>query len=267
MIDQTSSHLIVTGFIDEVEESLRLKQAHVATSVVFGADDKKEAVQAQLVTSADTETDIMIVDKIHQADPQALIVSEEGKFDDRSFAGNQPVWTVDPIDGTNNFAHGLPFGVLISQLNEKLESEYGIVSLPGLKQRVYGSRSGGVFHNDQLLAVQNNEIRGKAMVTIGPVAEPFEHGRIIEAIENTGVAVRDFGCSAWQTYQLLVGQSDCFIAYNLAIWDIGPALALVPALGLAVEWVSEPLNPRNILHKGYIHTVVFGKPTLVSQIA
>jgi fructose-1,6-bisphosphatase/inositol monophosphatase family enzyme len=64
----------------------------------------------------------------------------------------------------------------------------------------------------------------------------------------------------------LVGQSDCFIAYNLAIWDTGPALALAPALGLAVEWVSEPLNVENILNKGYIHTVVFGKPSLVSQI-
>lgn len=267
MPSKTEAHQIVASFIDSVDESLRFKQANVATCVVFSADDKNEATQAQFVTSADTETDVMIVQKIRQADPRALIVSEEGKADELVLSGDQHVWTVDPVDGTNNFVHGLPFGVLISQLNKKLVSEYGMVSLPGLKQRVFGSRSGGVFLNDQALVSQTDEIKGKAMVTIGPVAKPAEHGKIIEAIENTGVAVRDFGCTAWQTYQLLVGQSDCFIAYNLAIWDIGPALALAPALNLAVEWVSEPLNTQNITNKGYIHTVVFGKPTLVSQIA
>lgn len=96
------------------------REAGASLLATFGEEGAigKKGDNSNIVTAADTRSEKLIVDGIRKAFPNHSIIAEESGCDLRE---SEYTWVVDPLDGTSNFAAGIPwFGVLICILKGKL---------------------------------------------------------------------------------------------------------------------------------------------------
>lgn len=217
------------------------------------------ASQASLVTETDEKIDSLFREKLLRLFPEYGFITEENeKSEIKEFN-----WIIDPIDGTTNYSRGYPlFGISVSlwKLNTPV---YGCISLPIMKQVIYGYKGGGVFINEEKL-YRNDEDYPKPFIFLAPVAGPQDHGDVIRRIGEGVAAPRDFGSSVYQAYETIKGNADAAIAYKLSIWDIGAAVLLAKEAGLAVRYVTPYPDITNL--KDYSHTLIFGKEILVNKL-
>ena len=105
---------------------------------------RQKESQSSIVTDADLESEKLIVGMIRSAFPSHNILSEEcGFIDNRS----EYTWIIDPLDGTSNFAAGIPwFGVLITLFRENLPVMAGAY-LPVQEDLYHAERGKGAFKN------------------------------------------------------------------------------------------------------------------------
>lgn len=120
----------------------------------FIRTDEKESISS-IVTEVDLESEKEIIGIIEEGFPQHNILSEESGFTDRS---SQYTWIIDPLDGTSNYAAGLPwFGVLIALMNDNTPVLAGAY-LP-VQEKLYLAEAGkGARVNDKALAIENKEM-------------------------------------------------------------------------------------------------------------
>ncbi len=110
--------------------------------------------QSSIVTEADFASDA-VINKIIKANfPEHNIISEETGFTDNN---SEYTWIVDPLDGTSNFASGIPwFGVLITVLNKNVPVMAGAF-LPVQDIIYFAEKGTGTFRNGKLLPKINNK--------------------------------------------------------------------------------------------------------------
>ena len=110
-----------------------------------------------LVTDADLAAEALLTAELPPLLPGSLVVGEEATFKDNSvldrLAGPDPVWVIDPVDGTSNFAHGRPtFGVIVA-LVQHGQTLAGWIYDP-LKSTLYTALRGqGAWCNGHRLSV------------------------------------------------------------------------------------------------------------------
>lgn len=110
--------------------------------------------QSSIVTEADIESERKIINLIQKKFPDHNIISEERGFINHN---SEYTWIIDPLDGTSNFASGIPwFGVLITLFKENLPI-IGGAYLP-VQDKLYFAESGkGAFRNEEQLPKLNNK--------------------------------------------------------------------------------------------------------------
>lgn len=97
-----------------------------------------------LVTEADKEIEARLRKRISERFPNHAILGEEEGFQgDKS----TPMWVIDPIDGTNNFAWGIPVFATLIGLMIGRHTEIGVASAPAMSERYEGSRGSGASFN------------------------------------------------------------------------------------------------------------------------
>jgi fructose-1,6-bisphosphatase/inositol monophosphatase family enzyme len=89
----------------------------------LAAADIQEKAPGDLVTAADTAVEKRLIPILRDAVPGSLVVGEEGTAADpaliNSLKGEAPVWVIDPVDGTSNFAAGIPiFGTMVALIRK-----------------------------------------------------------------------------------------------------------------------------------------------------
>jgi fructose-1,6-bisphosphatase/inositol monophosphatase family enzyme len=113
------------------------------------AEIKQKTSAADLVTEADVNAERLITSRLAERYPSALIVGEEAHELDQSrlprLAGAPLAFVIDPVDGTDNIASGLPlFGVMLAVVVDG-ETVAGIIHDPVGKDELIGIRGGGSF--------------------------------------------------------------------------------------------------------------------------
>src|SRR5258706_1538626 len=83
------------------------------------AGDIREKSPGNLVTAADMASEAALTRRLGEILPGAVVLGEEAAAEDEGLfgllAGDAPVWIIDPVDGTINFAHGRPgFAVIVA---------------------------------------------------------------------------------------------------------------------------------------------------------
>jgi myo-inositol-1(or 4)-monophosphatase len=115
---------------------------------------KLKESQSSIVTEADIESDKIIITLIRERFPTHNIISEESGFTNNN---SEYTWIIDPLDGTSNFASGIPwFGVLISLLKNNTPLMGGAY-LPVQDQLYYAETGKGVFRNGEPLPLLKNK--------------------------------------------------------------------------------------------------------------
>jgi myo-inositol-1(or 4)-monophosphatase len=219
--------------------------------------DKKGAID--LVTEVDVAVERRFRALIAERFPDHQILAEEMGGAAAAPAG--PCWIFDPIDGTSNFAHGLPIFCASLALEIDGVAEVAAVYDPTRKELFTAERGGGAFLNGRPLHVSSADRLIDAMLLTG---FPYDvHSRVEEivglfaAFIATTRAVRRLGSAALDLCYVAAGRVDGFWETDLKAWDIaGGALMVAEAGGRVTGTGGEPFESRGghlLATNGYVH--------------
>jgi len=214
----------------------------------FGTDlhiDKKGTID--LVTEVDVAIERMFRALIADRFPDHAILAEE--MGGAAAVPSGPCWIFDPIDGTTNFAHGLP--IFCSTLALEIDGvpEVAAVYDPNRRELFTAERGKGARLNGRPLRVSAAEHLVDAMLVTG---FPYDvHERVDEIVglfaDFVGVAraVRRLGSAAIDLCYVAAGRMDGFWEADLKPWDIaGGALVVAESGGRITSLTGEPFASR-----------------------
>jgi myo-inositol-1(or 4)-monophosphatase len=193
--------------------------------------DNKEGIN-NLVTEVDTKAETKIIDIIKANFPDHSIISEEAG----EFSQDSPYkWIIDPIDGTVNFAHGIPICCVSIGLSQGDEMILGAVYNPMLDELFFAEKGKGATLNGQPIAVSKKSNFQKACLVTGfpyKWPETKEHPiKVFERFILQGLPVRRLGSAAIDLCWVACGRFDGFWEYNLSPWDIAAGYLIVTEAG------------------------------------
>lgn len=218
------------------------RQASIALLADFRALESlpvDEKGPGDFVSRADRKSEETIVGILSAARPDWGFLGEEGT--DRR--GNDPRfrWIIDPLDGTNNFVHGLPHWCITIALERDGDIVAGATYDPLLDEMFHGIKDGGVFLNGAPLKRIGRKGLKNALINIDPgharrdAAQFAQLGKAVLAAEQHGAAVRVAGAGALDLCYLAAGRFDVlFHAGGAKPWDIAAGFLFVRELGLIV---------------------------------
>lgn len=191
----------------------------------------KEGVN-NLVTEADHAAEKAIMDVIYKVFPEHQILSEEiGKVERDS----EYKWIIDPIDGTVNFAHGIPLNCVSIGIEFKGEIILAAVYNPHLDEFYFAEKGKGATLNDKTIHVSaETEVIKSCLVTGFPYTYiniangPLE---IFERFIRKGVPVRRLGSAAIDLCWVAAGRFDGFYEHKLEAWDSAAGFLIVEEAG------------------------------------
>jgi fructose-1,6-bisphosphatase/inositol monophosphatase family enzyme len=194
-----------------------------------------------LVTAADRAAEAELGVRLRELVPGSSIVGEEAVAADPSvlerLRGSVPVWVVDPLDGTRNFAagHG-PFGTMVA-LVERNELLLAGIYLPLLDEMFLAERGLGAFRQGLRIpprAPSEDVLVGTASVRYMP--EPGASVLLQRAAPHRQVPA--VVCAAHEYTQVAAGQKDYVHFYRLLPWDHAPGALIVREAGGVVRHPS-----------------------------
>lgn len=175
-----------------------------------------------VVTIADHEAEAILAEGLAQLLPDAAIVGEEAAHADPAVLdrlGDALCWIVDPLDGTNNFARGLPpFGVMVA-LAEAGETVAGWIYDPLSGRLCHAARGKGAW-------IDGEHVRSRATGLDRPVAaislvfmDPARREAVKAAVLPHYAVVDIPRCAAEQYPRLVLGVNDVSIFERTLAWD------------------------------------------------
>lgn len=185
-----------------------------------------------LVTEADHASEKAILETIKQAFPNHFILSEEiGEITmDSSYK-----WIIDPIDGTINYAHGIPICCVSIGLEWNGNMIMGAVYNPFLKEFYFAEKGHGAFLNEERILVSNEtEVIKSCLVTGFPYTYlDMENGPLecFDRFIRKGIPVRRLGSAAMDLCWVAAGRFDGFYEHKLNAWDSAAGYLLVEEAG------------------------------------
>jgi myo-inositol-1(or 4)-monophosphatase len=223
-----------------------------ATSHVF--DTKSSPVD--LVTAADVALDALITEAIRAVFPAHSIYSEE------SAAGPLPqvewLWVIDPLDGTTNFAHRVPFFGVNIALAHQGAPVLGITFEPLTGQVFWAEQGRGAWlrkdGEEQRLRVSPASELSRSLLATGFPADrrtnPDNNLAEFNALERRSHGVRRQGSAALELAWVAAGIVEAFWHPRLKPWDAAPGSLLIQeAGGRITEYNGRPwrLNSPTII--------------------
>ncbi|MGE3176271.1 MAG: inositol monophosphatase family protein [Vicinamibacterales bacterium] len=234
--------LLITTAIEAVTRAGDMMMAR------FGQDirvDKKGTID--LVTEVDVAVERAFRALIAERFPGHAVLGEE--FGGEAAVPDGPCWVFDPIDGTTNFAHGLPIFCSSVALEIGGRAEVAAVYDPSRRELFTAERGGGAQLNGRPIRVAAASELVDAMLVTG---FPYDvHQRVEEIVglfaEFVGRAraVRRLGSAAIDLCYVAAGRLDGFWESDLKPWDIaGGALLVEEAGGIVTTQGGEPFTSR-----------------------
>ncbi|WP_276134458.1 inositol monophosphatase family protein [Polluticoccus soli] len=193
--------------------------------------ENKEGIN-NLVTEVDKRAEEKIIEIILRHFPSHSIISEETgeKLQDSPYQ-----WIIDPIDGTVNFAHGIPICCVSIGLLHNNELVLGAVYNPMMNELFFAEKGQGATLNGVPISVSaKKDFRRACLVTGFPYKWPntTEHPiKVFERFILEGLPVRRLGSAAIDLCWVACGRFDGFWEYNLSPWDVAAGYLIVQEAG------------------------------------
>ncbi len=192
--------------------------------------DIRDKAPGDMVTVADEAAEATLSRRLRDLLPGALIVGEEAASADPAvldrLSSDQPVWIIDPVDGTTNFAAGLPlFGVMVA-LSCRGETRVACIHDPVHGDMALASRGDGATCNGKPIRVaapkEPAHMFGTVKLRFGDRSLPL---RIVERCQQVPPFV-DLRCAALEYLALASGRLDYGLYRKLAPWDHAAGMLL-----------------------------------------
>lgn len=217
----------------------------------------KEGIN-NLVTEADHAADKAIQAVIKEAFPEHGIVSEETE---ETVSESEYKWIVDPIDGTVNFANGIPICCVSIGLERNGKMLMGAVYNPILNEFFFAEKGKGATLNNKKISVSNKtEVVRSCLVTGFPYTyldQPNGPLQVFERLIRKGIPVRRLGSAAIDLCWVAAGRFDGFYEHQLNAWDSAAGFIIVEEAGGKVTDLKgdtySPYQPGIIATNGLLH--------------
>ncbi len=192
-----------------------------------------------LVTDADKASEEVLLAFLRERHPSAAILAEESG----ASSGGPLRFIVDPLDGTTNYAHGLPHFAV----NVAVEDEEGLAAAatydPIRDEIFLGARGEGATLDGEPISVSKGGELHRALLCTGfpyDIHQDFEMPlRLFAAYMTRARAVRRMGSAALDLAYVACGRFDGFWEMKLKAWDVGPGILLVrEAGGIVTDFVG-----------------------------
>jgi myo-inositol-1(or 4)-monophosphatase len=187
--------------------------------------------EVDLVTEVDEEAERGIREELLGTFPSYGMLAEEGgelegEEDDR--------WIVDPLDGTTNYAHGLPIFCVSIALERSGEVVLGVVHDPMHEETFVAERGRGAFLNGELIRVSDTDELIRALIATG---FPYDRAHMPEALELFGrlaattQGMRRLGSAALDLCYVASGRIDGYYERGIWPWDLAAGSVILEEAG------------------------------------
>ena len=183
------------------------------------------------VTAADRASERWVIERIRSQFPSHSIVAEEGG----SYEGaGKFTWYIDPLDGTTNFAHGLPRFCVSIGLWSRGEGLAGVVYDPLRDDLFTAERGTGAYLNRKRIRVSDiQEIKRGLFATGFPssIREINPNVHYFHQVAMSTHGVRRTGSAALDLCSVAQGHFEGFWEIGLKPWDVGGGLVVLAEAG------------------------------------
>ncbi len=212
----------------------------------FSVDRKNPGEKSiDIVTDADRASEEIILEAIRKEFPDHDILAEETLTEK---TGSPWMWLVDPLDGTINFAHGIPFFAVSIALMEHGTVIGGMIHDPVHEESFWAFRGHGAFLNGDPIQVSTSDRLNRSIVATG-----FPYDRATSSNNNVAEfsrvvtrvqGIRRGGSAAMDLAYVSCGRIDGFWELKLNPWDMGAGMLLVEeAGGRTSDEIGKPTDP------------------------
>jgi len=210
-----------------------------------------------LLTIADKLSEEYIIEQIRHAYPDHQVLAEESGLNE---VISDYCWVIDPVDGTTNFAQGIPVFSVSIGLRYRGKGILGVVYAPFMNELFYAIKGQGAFHNGNSIHASNKTDLNHSLLCTG---FPYDHGtnpdnnsdnvaRILPHCRD----IRRLGSAAYDLCCIAAGYFDGFWEMNLKDWDVAAAMVIIEEAGGQVVR----------FRKGPNYCIIAGNPLVVAQM-
>ena len=216
-----------------------------------------------LVTETDLAAEALILEALARVTPDIGVMAEESE-DALSVRSQARYWVVDPLDGTTNFAHGVPHFAVSIALIEAGQPLVGAIYHPMLDELYSGAAGSGAWLNGRTMQVTQTDKPINALIATGfPYDIEQTVDRVMEQMGRVLPAVRDIrraGAAALDLAFVACGRLDGFYEMNLQPWDTAAGWLLVREAGGQLSDFSgndySPFMDQILASNGKLHTAL-----------
>jgi myo-inositol-1(or 4)-monophosphatase len=230
--------------LDELSEVLRklvLRAGDLLRNRLGASHEVRHKGEIDLVTEMDREVEALFIQTLRRRLPKHEVLSEEMAEDAGRRTRRRPAtsrswrWIVDPLDGTTNYAHGLPHFAVSAGLEREGRILLGAVYDPMLREYFFARRGGGAWLNGRPIRVSAVADVNQALLATGfpyDVRTSRENNfAYFQAMAVNSQAVRRAGAAALDLCGVACGRFDGFWELKLKPWDVAAGSLLVTEAG------------------------------------
>ncbi|GGX79487.1 inositol monophosphatase [Litchfieldella qijiaojingensis] len=221
---------------DRLEEAVDI--AHRAGRTIREARANQDFQQhykkgSELVTDTDVAVDTLIAESLEQRFPGEPRLTEELTPDRDDFDLHDTLWVVDPIDGTVNFAHGLPHVAVSIAWVKNGHTELGVVHAPFLNETFTALRGSGAYRNGERIRASRATSLARSLVATG---FPYNRDsrppllRRVSAVLMHCQDIRRNGAAALDLCDVACGRLDAYYE-SVSPWDFAAGLLIAREAG------------------------------------
>lgn len=212
----------------------------------FGEMEKLQVSKkgvANFVTNADIRTDKLLIEELGKARPKfAFLTEESGEIGNPTMKHR---FVIDPIDGTTNFIHAIPYiSISVAAQEKNAKGEWfniaGVVYDPIHDEMFWAEKGAGAFMNNMKLRVSNRK-EDLLLSTSSPRKgrdNYAENLKSFERVTETGSTVRCSGSAALDLAYVAAGRLDAMWYPRLNIWDLAAGTLIIQEAGGMVTMID-----------------------------
>jgi len=203
---------------------------------VFNRNDIEHKGLHDLVSYVDRQSEEQLVRGLQTLLPEAGFITEEGTVAQEK---KSLVWIIDPLDGTTNFTHGLPFFAISIALLCDDDLVLGLVLESNREECFTAVRGGGAFLNGQPIHVSGIRSLNESLLATGFPYYAFD--KMPQYLEVLGYfmkhsqGMRRIGSAALDLAYVACGRFEGYFEYNLNSYDVAAGALLVQEAGGTVS--------------------------------
>lgn len=206
----------------------------------FNAVSRQHKADGSIVTEADLTMQQTLIDALKQSYPSVGFLGEEMTPEQQQVLldSDQPLWCVDPIDGTSNYSAGLPYFCVSLALIEDKSIVLGLVYDP-IRDECFSAQQGcGAYLNDQLLTSEPTDLDLSETIALIDFKRLSNKMATQLVTDKPYSSQRSLGSIALELCWLAAGRSHLYLHAKQQLWDYAAAYVILNEVNVYASTLS-----------------------------